>query len=248
MKCTDATCGYDNAAGNLNCNRCGKPLSSGQTHSGRRATQLEQIGSAQGTIGAGGEQPLKPFAPAPGPAAPGGGKSGGRRKTSLEEGGAPVRPPSGGGGGGSGAKHRSKTVLDEDPDDDGNGSGPGKPRGSSQRAVGWMVSFDFNPAGQDYVIRAGKTLIGKSRDNDMSLFYDALVSDKHAVILHRDAVGTTIVDQDSTNGTKVNGEDLDVGGKTKLKSGDTLTIGGSTFIVFLLDSEQAKATWPRPGK
>ncbi len=110
-----------------------------------------------------------------------------------------------------------------------------------------MVSFDFNPAGQDYVIRAGKTSIGKSRDNDVSLFFDNRVSDEHAFIIYRNGQ-CKVQDKSSTNGTIINGEDIGIGDVADLTNGDTLTIGGSTFIVCLLDKDQVKATWPDPGQ
>jgi pSer/pThr/pTyr-binding forkhead associated (FHA) protein len=55
-----------------------------------------------------------------------------------------------------------------------------------------------------------------------------------------------IKDEGSVNGTYVNGEDVGFIGQgfQAVRSGDTLTIGGSTFIVFLIDAAEARRVWP----
>lgn len=142
-----------------------------------------------------------------------------------------------------------RTVLDEGPlpgAAPGPGGAPGAPVAPSPgvaRVVGWMVSFDRNPAGQDYQIRAGRNRIGRSRDCDISLFFEPKASDVHAAILWRNG-NAAVIDENSTNGTLVNGDDIGIGKSRDLQSGDTLTIGGSTFVVFLIDPRQARTTWP----
>ena len=106
-----------------------------------------------------------------------------------------------------------------------------------------MITFDKNPSGQDYVIRAGRTAVGKSRDSDVSLFYDSMVSDRHATILWRPGV-CAVNDELSTNGTFVNGEDIGVNAPKQLKNGDVVKFGGTTFKVFLLDEDERKELWP----
>lgn len=106
-----------------------------------------------------------------------------------------------------------------------------------------MVSFDHNAAGQDYLIRAGRTRIGRGRDNEVSIFYEAKASDLHCTIIWRNGQAA-IKDEGSTNGTFVNGEDIGIANVQAIRSGDTVTIGGSTFQVFLLEATVAAQIWP----
>lgn len=113
-----------------------------------------------------------------------------------------------------------------------------------RRVVGWMVSFDFNEVGQDYVLRAGKSMIGRDRDCDISLFFDDLVGGKHAELLYRSGK-LYVKDNFSTNGTFVCGEDIGADRTAELSNGDTLRVGRSTFKIFLLDEEEVRTLWPR---
>jgi len=113
-----------------------------------------------------------------------------------------------------------------------------------RRVIGWMVSFDFNEVGQDYVLRAGKSMIGRDRDCDISLFFDDLVGRKHAELLYRSGK-LTVKDKYTTNGTFVCGTDIGADGTARLNNGDTLRVGRSTFKIFLLDEEEVKELWPR---
>jgi hypothetical protein len=240
MKCS---CGHNNDPTSNHCIRCGASLSGQAAAPGekRRETTLE----ADGGVGT----PLKAFNPppvtapdsAPAPA------SSGRRKTQLEEGGSTPRagapaPAATAASHGSGA--RKKTMLDEGGTGSASSSNASPNAGPPPRAVGWMISFDFNTAGQDYVIRAGKTSVGRSRDNEISLFFDNKASEQHCFIIYRNGV-CKVKDNATTNGTMVNGEDIGIGEVHDLNSGDLLTIGSSTFAVTLLDPELVKKAWPK---
>ena len=112
------------------------------------------------------------------------------------------------------------------------------------RVVGWMISFSFNPTGQEYVLREGRNRISKGKDTDISLFYDETVSDPHAVIQYRGGK-IAIMDDGSTNGTFVNGEDIGFRGTAHpLVHGDVVKIGQSVFKVFVLDATEMKTLWP----
>ena len=134
-------------------------------------------------------------------------------------------------------------MLDEGDSTD---SSAAAPVSRKARIVGWMVSFDFSPTGQQYTIREGKTTMGRGRENDCSLFYDGKASDQHAVIIYRGGV-CKIKDNASTHGTYINGNDVGIGDVAELKSGDVLTIGDSKFWVVLLDLEKTRAVWPDLG-
>ncbi len=76
-----------------------------------------------------------------------------------------------------------------------------------------------------YVLDSARATIGRSRDADCVL-RDPNVSRHHAE-LRRGAAGEwTIADLGSTNGVKVNGRRV---GSTRLKSGDKVTVGTTTF-------------------
>jgi len=108
--------------------------------------------------------------------------------------------------------------------------------GVQGKLVGWLVSFDWNPNGQDFRLFMGKTRIGNSSDMDIVL-PDGMVSGFHAEVLHRGGE-LKIRDNFSTNGTFVNDEDLgDV--PRKLCDGDTIRIGRTHLKLRLIDTEEA---------
>jgi pSer/pThr/pTyr-binding forkhead associated (FHA) protein len=97
-----------------------------------------------------------------------------------------------------------------------------------------MVSFDFNEAGQEYVIREGRNSLSRGKDADISLFFDDYVSTPHAVIVCHPDGECAIQDQMSSGGTFINGQKVPIGGVSPLRNGDILRCGRSNFKVFLL--------------
>ncbi|HEX6689178.1 MAG TPA: DUF3662 and FHA domain-containing protein [Solirubrobacterales bacterium] len=76
-----------------------------------------------------------------------------------------------------------------------------------------------------YVLDAERSTIGRSRDADCVL-RDPNVSRHHAELRRSPRGEWTIADLGSTNGIKVNGRRV---GSTRLKSGDQVTVGTTTF-------------------
>jgi FhaA, N-terminal domain/FHA domain len=76
-----------------------------------------------------------------------------------------------------------------------------------------------------YVLDAARSTIGRSRDADCVL-RDPNVSRHHAELRRSPAGDWTIADLGSTNGVKVNGRRV---GSTRLRSGDQVTLGTTTF-------------------
>ena len=76
-----------------------------------------------------------------------------------------------------------------------------------------------------YVLDAARSTIGRSRDADCVL-RDPNVSRHHAELRRSPSGDWTIADLGSTNGVKVNGRRV---GSTRLKSGDKVTLGTTTF-------------------
>ena len=92
---------------------------------------------------------------------------------------------------------------------------------SARKLVGWLVSFSWNEYGEDYQLREGKTVIGAANESDICV-PDSEVSGVHATLLYRDEL-FRLKDEFSTNGTKVNGEDIV--DSVELNDGDTIVVG-----------------------
>jgi hypothetical protein len=122
----------------------------------------------------------------------------------------------------------------------------GGSQGRAARIVGWMISFDFNDTGQEYVIREGRNTVGRSRECEIDLWFDDRAGEKHAIIVYRGG-HCAVKDEASTNGTFLNGEDIGIGATAALKSGDVLRFGKSTFKVYLLLLEEVRSLWPQIG-
>lgn len=116
---------------------------------------------------------------------------------------------------------------------------------SSVRHIGFLLTFSHDRAGRYYPLFEGRNTVSRDRDADVSLFFDGRVSAPHAEILFRPSTGQcVIIDKDSVNGTVVNGEDLGYGGRKILQNGDIVTLGDTTFKLFLLDFDESPQVWP----
>ena len=116
----------------------------------------------------------------------------------------------------------SKTMIF---DDSAPGVGGGEVR-SSRKLVGWLVSYTLNDMGVDFKLFEGRNVIGRDLDCQISV-NDPSVSAKHAVLLFR-AGHYSITDQQSTSGTFVNGEDIELAPRY-LNDGDTIRVGKTAF-------------------
>jgi len=135
---------------------------------------------------------------------------------------------------GSGWKERGETQFvqggDATPD-----PGVGDVRlGDQPRLIGWLVSFSHHPAGRDYPLRQGRNRIGKNPNCEIRLDYDHRVSGSHATIRFNAEGELQIKDNDSQNGTLLNGEDL-FGTVHTMKDKDQVTIGGTVLTLYLID-------------
>lgn len=236
-------CGEPIPSGVVACARCG--TAAGQPAAGRtRRTEMDDDGAAlpepvafvpQGT------PPPPPPRPAVGAAPP---PPSGRRRTELDDDVAPgaearafvptgAQPAVAAGG-------RRRTQLEEDEP----APIPKAGSGRGARTIGWMISFDFNECGQEYVLREGRNTVGRSRDCDISLFYDPRASTEHSVVVCRNGQ-VTVRDEMSTHGTLVNGDDIGAGQVSRLQTNDVVKFGSCLFKVFLLDPNENKKIWPK---
>jgi hypothetical protein len=97
------------------------------------------------------------------------------------------------------------------------------PVGRAEVATRAVVTVDD----RRYVLDAARSTVGRSRDADCVL-RDPNVSRHHAELRRSPSGDWTIADLSSTNGVKVNGRRV---GSSRLKSGDRVTLGTTTFQV-----------------
>ena len=105
--------------------------------------------------------------------------------------------------------------------------------------TGFLVSFQDNPEGDYFVLRAGRLIVSSDDSAKGSLLFlkDETVSPMHAIIRVAEK-NVMILDQLSENGTsvkRVDGEQLELSGdKANLENGDEISFGDKTFKVCLL--------------
>lgn len=111
---------------------------------------------------------------------------------------------------------------------------PGKP------IVGFLYSISRSRAGEYWPIQLGKNTIGQAEGNDIQLA-EGTVSSNHAILLTRqikDGIIASIKDDQSTNGTMINGEPLGFSA-AECHDGDIITIGNNyEFVLVLIDAEK----------
>ena len=92
--------------------------------------------------------------------------------------------------------------------------------------MGWLETYSNDPLGMDYKLFEGRNIIGRDMDCNISV-NDGRVSAKHAVILYR-AGKYSITDQQSSHGTYVNDEDIELNPRY-LNDGDIICVGKTIF-------------------
>ncbi|MFW5628523.1 MAG: FHA domain-containing protein [Candidatus Cloacimonadaceae bacterium] len=99
-----------------------------------------------------------------------------------------------------------------------------------RKLVGWLVTFDINPVGQDYKIHVGRHIIGSRNTCDI-MIQQAGVSGEHAILLYRNEK-LILQDNLSTNGTFVNDEMIE--DKIELQNDDVIKVGSVNLKVKLI--------------
>lgn len=157
----------------------------------------------------------------------GGGYTGGT-KTTIGEGG--TTTTTGTGGPYKPTANPNRTVFgDDEPTDPSTPQDPNKksPR-FGRKLVGWLVTYSQDELGVDYKLYEGRNIIGRDMDCSITI-NDGRVSGKHAVLLFR-ANKYSITDSQSSHGTFVNGEDIELDPRY-LQDGDEIRVG-STILKF----------------
>lgn len=95
-----------------------------------------------------------------------------------------------------------------------------------RKLVGWLVTYSFDELGVDYKLYEGRNIIGRDVDCNITI-NDGRMSSKHAVLLFR-ANKYSLTDSQSSHGTFVNDEDIDLEPRY-LKDGDIIRMGSTIF-------------------
>ena len=99
-----------------------------------------------------------------------------------------------------------------------------------RKLTGFLVSYDNAPNGEHFLLYEGKNYIGRDASSNVVIQGDASVSERHLSILYRTVDRKfKFKDEQSSNGTFVNGELTDEG---ILKNFDLIRIG-STRLLFI---------------
>lgn len=116
------------------------------------------------------------------------------------------------------------------------------PRASGRRVlVGFLVSFQHDPAGRFWAVQSGTTPVGRASAEPAEgiRLADPSSSLEHAVVQADAETGLVYVqDVGSRNGTQVNDQPLAAGVPTRLFDDDRLRVGSTTFVVKLLVSDR----------
>lgn len=95
--------------------------------------------------------------------------------------------------------------------------------------VAWLEAVSGDLQGKEYPVGRKEFWIGAAETNNLPIPEDSTVSWQH-VSLHYDDGVLMIADNNSTNGTRINGAVLR-GGRRSLAPGDEIQIGRSKFVV-----------------
>lgn len=118
-----------------------------------------------------------------------------------------------------------QTVFGEPTEFGEDGSVRGYRKG--RKLVGWLVTYTGDVSGMDFKLYEGRNIIGRNVAECNIVINDARISNIHAVILYR-AGKYSIKDNQSSHGTFVNGEDIELDARY-LQDGDIIKIGGTTL-------------------
>ena len=91
-----------------------------------------------------------------------------------------------------------------------------------------------DPIFEEYHIDKSKFSVGYNNDCDFSFQDNEHISGRHCVFYYSDGE-VFVMDEKSTNGTYINGEEISYGKKVKLKFGDKITLADEEFILKGID-------------
>lgn len=121
-------------------------------------------------------------------------------------------------------------------------SRPKKQSNNGKPIRGFLYSISRGVVGEYWPLHQGKNTIGSSPKCDICLS-EATVSEEHAsltirILENQEKTIASLKDTDSTNGTKINGEDVDFDAN-KCKNGDIIRFGSSyECLLILIDTKE----------
>lgn len=121
----------------------------------------------------------------------------------------------------------NRTVFGDDSDETlSNSHGDHPAYRTTRKLVGWLVSYSFDEMGVDYKLYEGRNIIGRDGSCNITV-NDGMMSANHAVLLFR-AGRYSLSDSQSSHGTFVNGQDIDLN-PTYISDGDIIRMGATEF-------------------
>ena len=122
---------------------------------------------------------------------------------------------------------------------------PSGEEGSTRRIVGVLISYTWRPQGQLFPICEGRNFVGRAdisneavpRPCDIQIPQDTQMSAEHALILCRQG-NYEIIDQETTNGTFVNGTLLKANLSVELPNYAKVRTGATEWTFIKVDAPQ----------
>jgi pSer/pThr/pTyr-binding forkhead associated (FHA) protein len=98
--------------------------------------------------------------------------------------------------------------------------------------VGWLIGMNGSTRGESFPVRTGRNVLGRSRSSDIWV-HDEQASAHHADLVYRpEEKRYILMDHNSTNGTYVNGVEIEP--RRDLVSRDIVTIGSHKLLFVAL--------------
>ena len=148
-----------------------------------------------------------------------------------------------------GGRRETKTM----PSEAAGGAGGQGSESDTRRIVGVLVTYTWRPQGQLFPIREGRNFLGRGeissepvpRDCDVQIPQDAKMSAEHALILCRHG-SYEIIDQETTNGTFLNGTLLRANESTALPNHAALQTGSTVWTFLTIEAPHQEGVLPSP--
>jgi len=131
------------------------------------------------------------------------------------------------------------------------GAGGQGSEGDTRRIVGVLITHTWHPQGQLFPIREGRNFLGRGeissepvpRNCDVQIPQDAKMSAEHALILCRHG-SYEIIDQETTNGTFLNGKLLRANESTALPNHAALQTGSTVWAFLTIEAPHTSEEVP----
>ena len=102
------------------------------------------------------------------------------------------------------------------------------------KVVGFLVTFTWDPRGQWFVLKEGRTVVGSESGCDVHIPSDRALSGKHFAVQYRRGK-VRVRDLDSTNATRVDDEEI-WGDSVACGHGTIIQAGDTTFELVMIPS------------